>query len=60
MLAIGGVAHPVEGPGEYPDLYARFAELLARGASDVDDGPLVHVADAFMLGRRVETAAFHD
>ena len=43
---------------EYRRLYARFAELIARGESDVDLSPLVHVADAFMLGRRVEVAPF--
>ncbi|MFC3641060.1 gfo/Idh/MocA family oxidoreductase, partial [Aquibium oceanicum] len=36
------------------------AELLAAGSSDVDASPLVHVADAFMLGRRIVTDPFHD
>lgn len=43
---------------EYPGLYARFAELIAAGASDVDVTPLRHVADAFLLGRRVAALAF--
>ncbi len=38
--------------GEYPALYARMAELLRDGASDVDLSPMVLVADAFTLGRR--------
>lgn len=59
-LTIDGVAQAVEGPGEYPALYARFADLIAAGASDVDDSPLVHVADAFLLGRHVTVAPFHD
>ena len=46
--------------GEYPALYARFAELIAASASDVDLRPMVLVADAFTLGRRVEAPAFVD
>ena len=45
--------------GEYPALYARMADLVARGQSDVDLAPMVHVADAMTLGRRLETEAFH-
>lgn len=45
---------------EYPGLYARFAELIARGEGDVDTAPLRHVADAFLLGKRVEVEAFHE
>jgi D-galactose 1-dehydrogenase len=43
---------------EYPAIYRRFLELIGRGASDVDLAPLAHVADAFMLGRRVVVEAF--
>lgn len=64
-LADGGASLQVDGEmaaqapeAEYPGLYARFAELLETGASDVDVAPLRHVADAFMLGRREVTAAF--
>lgn len=50
-----------EGPErEYPNIYSRFAELLKTGESDVDISPLKHVADAFMLGKRVEVEPFHD
>lgn len=50
-----------EGPEkEYPQIYKRFSELLKTGASDVDISPLKHVADAFMLGLRVEVDAFED
>jgi D-galactose 1-dehydrogenase len=59
-LTIDGASQTVDGPGEYPGLYARFAALIAAGESDVDDAPLVHVADAFMLGRRLTVAPFHD
>lgn len=45
--------------GEYPKLYARMAELVRAGQSEVDLAPMVHVADALTLGRRVVTDAFH-
>lgn len=44
--------------GEYPALYARFARLIADGASDVDLRPMTLVADAFTLGRRQAVEAF--
>ncbi len=43
---------------EYDGIYARFAQLVADRRSEVDLSPLVHVADAFMLGRRLTTAPF--
>lgn len=43
---------------EYKGIYARFAELVRRGESDVDITPLIHVADAFMPGRRTLAAPF--
>jgi D-galactose 1-dehydrogenase len=47
-----------EKPAEYRGIYRRFVELIANGVSDVDLSPLVHVADAFLLGRRREVEAF--
>ncbi|WP_111559923.1 Gfo/Idh/MocA family protein [Paracoccus sediminilitoris] len=38
--------------GEYPALYARMADLVRDGASDVDLAPMVLVADAFTRGSR--------
>jgi D-galactose 1-dehydrogenase len=49
-----------EAEREYPALYERFAALIRAGASDVDLAPLTHVADAFMLGRRLVVDAFFD
>jgi D-galactose 1-dehydrogenase len=43
---------------EYPAIYRRFAELIAHRVSDVELSPLVHVADAFMLGRRHDVEPF--
>ena len=44
--------------GEYPRLYAQMAELVRSGGVDMDLAPLRHVADAFLLGRRVAVAPF--
>lgn len=44
--------------GEYPALYARMAELVRCGQSDVDLAPMVLVADAMTLGQRRVTSAF--
>lgn len=42
----------------YRGIYQRFVELIASRVSDVDLSPLVHVGDAFMLGRRREVEPF--
>ena len=58
-LPDGSTPHREEGlHGEYPGLYARFAELVQGGRSDVDIAPLRHVADAFMRGQRREVEDF--
>ncbi|WP_150525706.1 Gfo/Idh/MocA family protein [Roseibium sediminis] len=44
--------------GEYPRLYAQMAQLVRRGGIDMDLSPLRHVADAFLLGKRVTAPAF--
>ena len=59
-LAIDGNMVAVPEEDEYPAIYRRFAHLLGNGESDVDVVPLIHVADAFMLGRRLTVEAFHD
>jgi D-galactose 1-dehydrogenase len=58
-LAIDGKLVSKGEDREYDGLYARFADLIARGESEVDIAPLIHVADAFMLGRRVVTDRFN-
>lgn len=67
VLADGGATLAVgdEPPSRAPDreydaIYARFAELLINSEIDADLIPLVHVADAFMLGRRVIVEPFFD
>jgi len=49
-----------EKPEEYRAIYRRFVELMANGVSDVDMSPQVHVADAFLIGRRLEVEPFED
>lgn len=59
MLVDG--AETTAGPDrEYPNIYRRFAALIAARESDVDASPLRICADAFLLGRRVITDPFHD
>lgn len=67
MLRHGGNTLEIDGvsqgsapglEGEYPALYARMADLVRRGASEVDLAPMVHVADAMTLGRRVTVEPF--
>ncbi|MEJ8475647.1 Gfo/Idh/MocA family protein [Roseibium algae] len=43
---------------EYANLYARMAELVTTSAIDMDLSPMVHVSDAFTLGRRKVVEAF--
>ncbi len=59
-LAINGEERMAEEDREYRNLYRRFVELVGAGQSDFDISPLTHVADAFLLGRRRVTDAFHD
>lgn len=45
---------------EYAGIYRRFHELVSNGQSEVDLAPMVHVFDAFAMGRRVNVAPFGD
>jgi hypothetical protein len=42
----------LESPGEYPDIYARFVDLIDERRSQVDVLPLRLVADCLLVGRR--------
>ncbi|MBS9722152.1 Gfo/Idh/MocA family oxidoreductase [Tianweitania sp. BSSL-BM11] len=57
-MTIDGKVMMQEADSEYDGIYARFAQLVAETSIDVDLAPLVHVADAFMLGRRIVVDAF--
>ncbi|WP_083500390.1 Gfo/Idh/MocA family protein [Sphingomonas endophytica] len=61
VLTIDGkeaLSHDGDLHGEYPGLYARFAEIVRAGESDVDVSPLRLVADAFLRGRHVTVEPF--
>ncbi len=68
MLAEGGARMFVDGietrlseqspSGEYPRLYARMAALLGNSEIEFDLRPMIHVADAFMIGDRVAAGRF--
>jgi D-galactose 1-dehydrogenase len=58
-LLVDGAA-VVEAPmREYEGIYAHFAELVKRGASEMDAGPFQIVGDAFLVGSRRSVAPFH-
>lgn len=53
-LIVGGQDRSVEGPGEYPDIYRAFVDLIDQRKSLVDVAPLRLVADCLLTGRRCE------
>ena len=57
-MAVDGVAIDVGDQPEYARLYSRFARLLLARESDADLRPFQLVADAFLLGRRVQLGPF--
>jgi len=64
-LSLGGERLEIDGAPviegsnhEYANLYARMADLVKEGARDVDLSPMIHVCDAFSLGKRVITDPF--
>jgi D-galactose 1-dehydrogenase len=59
-LAIDGQDVKLEAEREYGALYDRFADLVDAERSEVDLRPLQQAADAFLLGRRIQTEAFYD
>ncbi|MFA8441813.1 Gfo/Idh/MocA family protein [Yoonia sp.] len=58
-LVIGGENVVAGDNQEYPALYDRMAELVKNGASEVDVAPMIHVADALTLGKRLVVDPFH-
>ena len=60
IMAIDGQVISEAPDHEYRELYRRFVELAASGASDVDLAPLRLVADSFLLGKRVIVEPFLD
>lgn len=56
-LLLDGEEMPGADVGEYPDLYATFADLIDRRESRVDVEPLRLVADSLLVARRETVAA---
>ena len=48
-----------DGPGEYPDIYRVFVDLIDQRQSLVDVAPFRLVADSLLLGRTVSTDPVH-
>jgi predicted dehydrogenase len=59
-LEVGGELQSSGGEGEYPSIYAQFADLIDERRSHVDIRPLRLVADAYLAGRLSRVAAFQD
>ena len=57
-LELPGEEPRAGGNREYPNLYARFAELVAGGRSEVDVRPLKLVADAMLVAAHERVAPF--
>jgi D-galactose 1-dehydrogenase len=53
-LDIDGKPQSDDGPGEYPDIYAKFVNLIDHRGSLVDVAPLRLVADCLLVARRTE------
>ncbi len=59
-LLVGGKLQASGGEGEYPSIYAGFADLIDERRSSVDIRPLRLVADAYLTGRHGKVAPFED
>jgi hypothetical protein len=51
-LLLNGERQGDDGPGEYPDIYRTFADLVDERRSLVDVAPLRLVADCLLAGER--------
>ena len=51
-LLIDGHAQEDDGPGEYPDIYRHFVQLIDERRSLVDVAPFRLVADCLLVGDR--------
>ena len=58
-LTINGQARSDDGPGEYPDIYRVFVDLIDEKRSHVDVAPLRLVADCLLAGRTRSVAEVH-
>jgi predicted dehydrogenase len=58
-LLLNGTEQPTSGPGEYPDIYRLFVDLIDERRSLVDVAPFRLVADCLLVGRRTTVEAVH-
>lgn len=58
-LIVDGKAQEDQGPGEYPDIYRVFADLIDERRSHVDVAPMRLVADSLLVGRTSRVEAVH-
>jgi predicted dehydrogenase len=58
-LLLDGKKRPEAGPGEYPDIYREFIDLIDQRQSNVDVAPLRLVADCLLAGRRHTVEPVH-
>ena len=58
-LILDGQEQLDDGPGEYPDIYRLFADLIDERRSLVDVAPFRLVADCLLVGRRTAVEAVH-
>jgi len=56
-LLIDGKSQDDNGPGEYPDIYRQFVQLIDERQSLVDVAPLRLVADCLLVGNRKSVEA---
>jgi predicted dehydrogenase len=56
-LLVNGEAQDDDGPGEYPDIYRTFVDLIDERRSLVDVAPFRLVADCFLAGSRTTVDA---
>jgi predicted dehydrogenase len=59
LIVNGGQPQKDDGPGEYPDIYRTFVNLIDERRSVVDVAPFRLVADSFLLAKTVSTDAVH-
>jgi len=58
-LIVDGEERRDDGPGEYPDIYRVFADLIEERRSLVDVAPFRLVADCLLVGRRTTVEPVH-
>ena len=58
-LTVDGRASEDDGPGEYPDIYRQFVDLIDERKSLVDVAPLRLVADCLLVGSKKTVDAFN-